>query len=169
VRALHVRPANEPNPSRRRPPRAALALLLLVALLAGCGGSGDGARFGKDFKPINDDLLALGAAVGQTVSGAAKTPDAVLARAFSAFATRLGTIKSRIDALKPPDNLKSQTTRLSGAVGRLTADLRAIAAAARAHKPAAAREGAIALVRDSKAEGLARREIARKTGAKVTP
>jgi outer membrane murein-binding lipoprotein Lpp len=144
-------------------------VLLAVALLAGCGGSGNSAQFNKDFKPINDELLNLGAAVGQAVSGAAKTPDTVLAGEFLGFASRLKGIKARLDALKPPDKLKSQEQRLSAALGRLTADLEAIAVAAQNHKPADARAGAVALVRDSRAEGAARREIARKTGAKVSP
>jgi hypothetical protein len=146
-----------------------VALLLAVALVAGCGGSGNSAQFAKDFKPINDDLLALGAAVGQAVNGAARTPDTMLAGEFGGFASRLEGIKTRIDALKPPDKLKPATGRLSAAVGRLIADLKAIAVAALRHKPADARAGAVALVRDSQAAGAARREIARQTGAKVSP
>ena len=82
---------------------------------------------------------------------------------------RLAAIKARIDALKPPGSLRSTIRALSVAVGRLAADMRSIAAAARAHRPDLARSATVALVRDSQAAGAARREIARKTGTKVTP
>jgi outer membrane murein-binding lipoprotein Lpp len=145
-----------------------VAVLLATALVAGCG-SNSKSQFSSDFKPINDELLQLGSAVGQAVNNAAKTPDAVLAGEFLGFASRLQAIKDRIDKLKPPDDLKSDTKALADAGGRLVADLRAIGTAARNHQPAAARAATVSLVHDSQAAATARRALARKTGAKVNP
>jgi len=147
---------------------AAATILIAGALLGGCG-TDKKEQFSKDFKPVNDQLLALGGAVGQAVNSAATTPDAVLAGEFLGFATRLRDIRGRVDDLDPPDDLKTQTKRLSAAVFRLEADVRAIGAAARAHKPEAARAATVALLRDSQSAGDARRTLARKTGATVGP
>jgi hypothetical protein len=157
------------RPSRSsRPLRAALALLLVGALVAGCGSDKKG-DFEKDFKGVNSELVTLGQDVGQAVSGARGTPDAELARQFKGFAARLRTIKGRIADLKPPDDLKSKTDALSSAVDKLIGDLQAIGTAAESHKPAAARLAAAALVRDSAPAADARRALARETGAKPNP
>ena len=142
-------------------------LLLSTALIAGCGGSDKTADFKKDFKVVNDQLLALGEEVGQGLGKAEGTPDAVLATEFTGYAARLRQIKGRIAKLDPPDKLKSQTDALSSAVDRLVVDLQGIGTAAREHKPAAARTAAVALVRDSPKLRAARRAIAKETGAKL--
>jgi outer membrane murein-binding lipoprotein Lpp len=147
--------------------RRALTLLLATALLAGCGGTDKGKEFSKDFKPVNDQLLVLGTAVGQAVRTAKGTPDTVLATEFTGFASRLRAIKARIAKLDPPDKLKSQTDALSSSVDRLIADLQGIGTAARDHKPSDARAAAVALVRDSQTARTARRALARETGAKL--
>lgn len=147
---------------------AALTLLLAGALVSGCG-SDKKAQFGKDFKPVNDELLALGSAVGQALGAADKTPDAILAGEFLGFASRMQRIKADVAALDPPGELKSQTRALSAGVNRLDADLRAIGTAARTKNPPAARAATVALLRDSQSAGDARRALARKTGARVGP
>src|SRR5439155_26745476 len=116
-------------------------------------------RFKKDFKPVNDQLLSLGASVGDAVGNAAKTPDAVLAGEFDSFAVRLQAIKSRIDDLDPPGDLKPQRTELSSSVARLILDLRNIAGSAKAHTPQAARAATASLINDSQAAGNARRAL----------
>jgi hypothetical protein len=149
--------------------RAGLALLLASALIAGCGGSDTDATFKKDFKRVNSELVSLGQDVGQAVNVAQGKPDAVLSRQFLGFATRLRAIKGRISDLKPPEKLQSKRVALASAVDRLIADLQAIGTAAASHKPAAARDAATALVRDSQPAAEARRALARETGAKPNP
>jgi hypothetical protein len=145
----------------------ALATLGVAGVLAGCGGSDENAKFGKAFQPVNLELRTVMTSVGQAV--AARPTDTQMASDFARFATRLGTVKAHIDALKPPASLRKLVGSLSTTVGRLGADMRFIAAAARTHKPEAARAATVALVRDSQAAEGAGREIARKTGIKVTP
>jgi outer membrane murein-binding lipoprotein Lpp len=147
--------------------RAAAALVLSGALIAGCGGSDKKDAFSRDFKPVNDQLVAVASSVGQAV--ASPVPDAVMAGEFQGFATQLQDVKRRIDSLHPPGDLSAQTAALSAAVGRLTADLRAISLAAKNHNPAATRAATQALVSHSQAAGNARRALARKTGANVGP
>jgi len=151
----------------RRRFHAGLGLLLVAALVAGCGGSDGTKQFGKRFEPVNEQLLTLVSSVGQAV--AARPSDKALAAEFNGFASRFLVIKARVDGLKPPDKLRSQTHALSAAVGHLAGDMRTIAAASGAHRPDLARAATVSLVRDSQAAGAARREIARKTGTKVNP
>ena len=142
-------------------------MVAVAGAVAGCGGSSENAKFGKAFGPVNAELRAVMTSVGQTV--AARPSDTQMASAFSRFATQLATVRAHIDALKPPSSLRTLTGTLSAAVGRLTADMRAIGSAAVAHRPEEARAATVALVRDSQAAEGAVREIGRKTGTKVTP
>jgi len=152
---------------RRHRFHAALAVLAVAGVVAGCGGSDENAKFGKAFGPVSVELRTVMTSVGQAV--AARPTDTQMASEFAGFATRLATIKAHVDALKPPSSLRTLVRSLSAAVGRLSADMRFIAAAARSHQPAAARAATVALVRDSQAASGAGRAIARKTGTKVTP
>jgi hypothetical protein len=153
-----------------RPTRIILAVLLAASLIAGCGGGSDeNDAFNKDYKAVNDQLLRLGDTVGQALQGAPQTSDAMLAGEFSGFATQLDEVRRRIDALKPPDDLKPKVDALATAVATLSKDLRDIAHAATVHDTTGAREATEALVRDSRAARAARRALARKTGAKVGP
>ena len=149
--------------------RAALALLLSALLLASCGGDDKTDQFKKDFQGVNDDLIALGGSVGQALQTAPQTNDARLAGEFQGFADQLETIKSKVDDLKPPDDLKSKTAALSSGITRLLTDLKALTASAKTHNADAARNATVALLRDSKAAGDARRALAKETGAKVEP
>ena len=149
--------------------RLVVLLALAGALLAGCGGDSEKDKFAKAFKPVNDELITLGGNVGQAVGSARNKPDLVLAGQFEGFAGRLQGIKSQIDKLDPPSDLRAQVTSLSAGVSRLIADLRGIGTAARAHDAKAARAATQSLVRDSASAGDARRALARKTGAKVGP
>ena len=148
--------------------RLLIVPLLVAALLAGCGGGSDEKdKFAERFKPVNDQLLALGGRVGQALQNASRTSDQMLAGEFSGYAQQMRDIGRRIDALRPPSDLRAKVGRLATATAKLEADLRAIAHAATVHDVVAARNGAQALVRDSGPERTARRALARETGAKA--
>lgn len=150
------------------PIRAIFAVLLAAGLLAGCGGgSGDSGGFDKEYKAVNEQLLQLGDTVGQALQNAPQTTDAMLAGEFSGFAGQLDQVRRRIDALRPPGDLKAQVDALSTAVATLSKDLRDISHAATVHDTTGAREATQALVRDSRAARDARRALAKKTGARV--
>jgi outer membrane murein-binding lipoprotein Lpp len=162
------RPAPQERP-RASALRSAGAVVVVAALVAGCGGNDEKARFGEAFRPVNSQLVALGGSVGQALQNAPKTTDAELARSFMGFVTQLQGIRARIVKLDPPRELEPQVRRLSAAVSRLLVDLGGIAAAARTHSRQAFRTAVAALVRDSPPAGDARRVLARKTGAAVGP
>jgi hypothetical protein len=150
--------------------RLILLVSLTAALLAGCGGgSGDKGAFKKDYTAVNDQLLRIGDTVGQALQNAPKTTDAMLAGEFSGFATQLDDVRRRVDALKPPADLRPQVDALSTAVAALSKDLRDIGHAANVHDTTKAREATQALIGDSRTARDARRALARKTGAKVGP
>ena len=151
---------------RVRPSVAALTLLVVGALIAGCG-TDKKEEFKKDFKPVNAQILALGNEVGKGLTNASKTTDAALSREFLGFATRLQAVKGRLDKLDPPSDLKSKRATLSTALGKLVTDLRGIGTAATTHKPAAARTFTVALLRDSRPVADARRALARAVGLPV--
>ena len=155
-----------------------LAALFAVALLAGCGGGDDGGdggsdqaelkeTFDRDYREINDDLLALGDEVGQAVSTAEGKSNPQLATQFTGLGERTQEIKRRLDALEPPDEYEAQARRLSNAVAVVGSDLSEIGQAAEGNDPAAARKQATELVRHSVEVRTARRELARRTGARV--
>lgn len=148
--------------------RVILLVLLTAGLLAGCGGgSDDDAKFKKDYRAVNDQLLQLGETVGRALQAAPQTTDAQLAGEFSGFATQLDEVGKRIDELKPPSDLRAKVDGLSTAVEALSKDLKDIAHAANVHDTTKAREATQALIRDSRAARDARRALAKKTGAKV--
>jgi hypothetical protein len=163
--ARHLRRARTSERTHRL--QVGLATLVVAGLLGGCGGSDENAKFGKAFQPVNVELRTVMTSVGQAV--AARPTDTQMASAFTRFATRLGTVKAHIDALKPPASLRTLVRSLSAAAGRLSADMRFIAVAARSHRPDAARAATVALVRDAQAALAAGTAIARKTGIKATP
>jgi hypothetical protein len=149
-----------------RPIRIILPALLTAALLAGCGGGSDAKdRFSADYKPINDQLLQIRSLIVQAPQGT----NEVLAGAFAGFATQLRTLQKRIDALRAPKELEPRVRVLSAAVGDEIRDLERVSHAAGAADAAGTRAGTQALVRDLKAADVARRALARKTGAKVGP
>jgi hypothetical protein len=148
--------------------RAAAAALVIAAALAGCGSSNSGkADFKRGYPSINQELNRLGSDIGQTLGRARSYP--ATASEFRGFAARLRALKSRVDGLSPPGNLKATTAALSSAMSTLIGDLGAISAAAGVHDATAARTAMRALVQDSPALVAARRKLAQATGAAVGP
>jgi hypothetical protein len=146
------------------------ALLAAAALLAGCGGGSDQtATFERDFKPVNARLLRLDRLLGRALQTAPQTPDAALEKEFSRLATLAAQAKRDTDALKPPNDLRPRVDALSAATAGVAKDLRDIAHSAEVKDRTKASEATTALLTDFRALSAARREIAKKTGAKVAP
>ena len=163
----------------RRPTLIVLiAALLALGLLAGCGGDDDGGgnrddaaelkkEFSEDYRPINDEFLALGNEVGQAVTTARDKSNSELTRTFGDFADRVRDLRQRLDALEAPPELEADQKRLSAAMGLVGDDVRQISVAAATGDGEKARSEAQQLVRHSVEVRTARRALARKTGAKV--
>ena len=89
-----------------------IAALLGAGLLAGCGGDDEGDKqeevkktFEEDYKPLNDDLIALGDEVGRAVNTAEGKSDAALATQFTRLGEETQEIKRKLDELEPPEEL----------------------------------------------------------------
>ena len=154
-----------------------VAALLALGLLAGCGdddngGGGDDAaevkeEFSKEYRPINDEFLALGGEVGEAVKTARGKTNSELTRTFGGFADDVRDLRTRLDALEPPPELEDETKRLSAAMALVGDDVRQISVAAATGDADKARTEAQQLVRHSVEVRTARRALARETGAKV--
>ena len=149
-------------------------LLILVALLAGslqlgCGGDDGTSKedYAKDFKPINDEFLALGREVGTTVQTARGQTDDALAQKFREQSERVGDLKSRLEDIDPPDDYKSDHDKLLDAMGLVQADLMKISTTAAAHDAEGAKAATQKLLADSEQVRVPRRALAAKTGAKT--
>ena len=163
----------------RRPTLIALiAALLAVGLLAGCGGDDDGGNgvddaaelkeeFAEDYRPINDEFLALGERTGRAVSTAEDKSNSEITREFGAIADEVRDLRQRLDALEAPPELEADRKRLSAAMALVGDDVRQISVAAATGDADKARTEAQQLVRHSVEVRTARRALARKTGAKV--
>lgn len=150
---------------------ALVAAVLSLALLAGCGDDdGGGASkedYAEEFKPINDEFLALGEEVANTIRTAKGQTDAALAAKFGDQAGSVGALKERLDDVEPPEDYKADHDKLSSAMAVVQADLQAVADAARKHDAKGARTAVQKLVKDSEAVRTPRRALASKTGAKA--
>ena len=149
---------------------ACLLALCALTLVAGCGGGGGKSakdKYDEAYKPINDQVLAMGQEVGTAVSTAKGKTDVTLASQFSGLSVRVTALKSRLDGLKSPDEYESDAANLSAALQLAAADLKAISNAAAAHRAGAAADGVRQLAADSISIRDARRALAKKTGAKV--
>jgi hypothetical protein len=146
--------------------RPLAAILLAAALLAGCGGGSDEKDgFSQDYKPINDELLQIRSSIGEVAQGT----NEMLAGAFGGFATRVDALAHRLDALKPPGDLRVKRDGLAAALILLGAQLKQISTRAAAHDAQGTREATERMVIALKAADGARRALARETGAKVGP
>ena len=152
---------------------ALVSALLAVGLLAGCGGDdGDkGAeakeQFDKGYAPINDDFVALGNEVGETINTAKGKSNSELATKFEAHARGVDDLKGRLDELEPPSEYEADAKRLSDAMAIVAGDLKELSQLATAGDADGARAKVQELTRHSVEVRTARRALARKTGAKV--
>jgi hypothetical protein len=135
-----------------------LSAVLLVLVLAGCGGGDD---YRDELPPIDRQLVRLGDDVESALRGAGEVDDAALATRFRGFARRLGGLRERLQELDPPAELEREHERLVAATAPVRSALSSIADAARAADPVAARDAATELVRRGAALEQARAALAR--------
>jgi hypothetical protein len=140
----------------------ALAAAAAVALGTGCGEDQQEAYAG-DYRPLSQDLIALGEEVGRGVDRAEGKSDARLEREFDAFADRLGRLRRELEGFEPPDELAPIHDELVEAMRAAETALRGIEEAAAAGDPEAARSSTIELVRASEDLREARVELSRRT------
>jgi hypothetical protein len=140
-----------------------LALLLAAALLVGGCGEDKSKTFREDFKPLNVKILALGRGVGAAVTGASGKSDRQIQEEFAALGKRTGSLRTQVDELDPPDDLKQDNDDLVAAMGDAQKALDQIAAAAKKGDPDAARRATIQLVAASDDLRSSRRRLASKT------
>ena len=133
-----------------------------LALGAGCGEDQKEA-YADDYRPLSQELIALGEEVGRSIQGAEEKSDTQLEREFDGLADHLGRLRRRLEGFDPPDDLAPIQSELVEAMRAAENALRGIEQAAAASDPDAARESTIELVRASEDLRDARRELTRET------
>ena len=111
------------------------AVVLVLLLLAGCGGSDNG--FTEDYNRAVKPLSELEQGMGTK------------AREFDQLADRTRETRANLAKLDPPDDAKEEFQALLKELDRVTNDLNAVASAARSKDVAAQRKAAEDLVKSS--------------------
>lgn len=146
-----------------------LLVLISTVALAACGGSSEDKSkdFAKQFEPINTQLLATGAALGQEIQTAQGKSNAEIATAFSALATKVGAQLTALKATTPPDDLQPTVDALEAGLASAQQDLTDIADGATANDVAKVRAATVKLLKDSQT-GIRdpRRKLVKATGIK---
>ncbi len=147
-----------------------LLVLISTVALAACGGSSSEDKtkdFAKQFEPINTQLLATGAALGQEIQTAQGKSNAEIATAFSALATKVGAQLTALKATTPPDDLQPTVDALEAGLASAQQDLTDIADGATANDVAKVRAATVKLLKDSQT-GIRdpRRKLVKATGIK---
>jgi hypothetical protein len=152
--------------------RSAVALLVALAALTGCGGSSSSststqtANFKASYQAVANQLKQSSQAIGTAIQQAPKQTDAQIGATFHNLAGRWQNQVSRLQTLKPPSNLATSFNTVTGAAGRVEADLTAIVSAASTHSAAAAQQASASLVSDILTAKAASTTITNKLQAK---
>jgi len=111
------------------------AVVLVLLVVAGCGGSDD--SFTDDYNEAVKPLSGLDRGTGTQP------------REFERLALRTRQTRRNLAKLDAPDDARDEFDALLGQLDRVTADLTAVATAARSHDVAEQRRAARRLVRSS--------------------
>ena len=111
------------------------AVILVLLLTAGCGGSD---------KSFTDDYNEAVRPLSRVEQGMGTQP-----REFDRLARRTEATRRNLEELDPPDGAQDEFDAFLAQLDRVTADLKAVAAAARSHDVADQRRAAEQLVRSS--------------------
>ena len=109
--------------------------LLVLLLLAGCGGSDN--SFTEGYNKAVEPLSQLGQGMGERP------------REFDVLARRTGQTRRKLAKLDPPEDAQDEFDALLGHLDDVTADLRAVATAARGNDVVKQRQAATRLVRST--------------------
>jgi len=139
---------------------------LALVLISACGGSSSNqsAGFKSGYEATANQLKQVSHDIGLEIQQASKQTDAQVVAAFRGLASRWQTHLSQLQTLKPPSNLAADFNTVTGAAGRVEADLNGIVAAGRTHSAAAARQSAASLVSDVLTAKAASTKITNKLG-----
>jgi hypothetical protein len=111
------------------------AAMVVLLLAAGCGGSGN--SFTDDYNEAVSPIRSLEAGMGTQP------------REFERLARGTQVARRKLDRLDPPDGAQDEFDAFLAQLDRVTADLKAVAAAARRHDVADQRQAAQQLVMSS--------------------
>lgn len=150
-------------------------LLLAAGLLAtavlvptGCG-QGEKEKYIDDFKPLNDRLLRIGAALGGASLEASPEANVDLATELGRFASDLRDVNRDIAALDTPADLRAEAQSLTRTIDVVVTDLEKISGAARRGDRKEVAAATMALADDSNSVNRAQNNLARATGADIGP
>ena len=124
--------------------RRLLPFLVLVALIAGCGGSAED-DYADDVREVDKQVVSLNRdvlAAGREARGQTNTQ---LAKRFGQLAQRSGETQQDLDTLDPPDDLKDEQLAVVEALGNTQNALEAIERAANSNSRRSAGEAALQL------------------------
>jgi hypothetical protein len=109
--------------------------LLVLLVVAGCGGSGDSFTedYNKAVRPLSELKTNLGTSAGQ----------------FDRLADRTGQTRENLADLDPPDGAEDEMDKLLAGLDGVTRDLSAVADAVRAKDPGKQAKAAQQLVKSS--------------------
>ena len=100
--------------------RPVVLLALIASALASCG-SDEQEDFAQGYRPVNDELLALGGRVSEDVSRTASRSGDENSAAFGRAADRAAELRRRLGELDPPEDLNDRRDALAGALDRAVA------------------------------------------------
>jgi hypothetical protein len=145
-----------------------VAAIAAMTLLSACGGSSNNqsASFKAGYSSTANQLKQVSHDIGTEIQQASKQTDPQVVAAFRILASRWQTHLSQLQTLKPPSNLAADFNTVTGAAGRVEADLNGIVAAGRTHSAAAAKQAAASLVSDVLTAKAASIKITNKLGSK---
>ena len=149
--------------SRRR-----IVLLVILAALAGCGGS-DEETFDEQYARLNSRLLDVGRDVDRGLQSAAGKTNRQLSEQFAAFALRLDALNTGLRRLDPPDELEGRTATLIARIDDTIKDLRAISGATGEGDRQGTAVAVIDFETSSRELNRAQNALARATGARIGP
>jgi hypothetical protein len=153
--------------------RTALSATVLLAVLAGCGGSSSSgtstADFKKQYAPIDAQLKAAGTELGTAFKNATKKTDAQLAAELDAVTAHLDAATAKLAKLDPPNKVKDDFASARKQFDQVHADLVELTAAVRAHSSPRSKAGAEKTVSDSAVLKPTLNRIRRAVGLKESP
>ena len=147
------------------------ALVVVLLLVAGCGGSGSGSStvaqestFRTDFKLSVTQFKKTAHDIGVAVKNAPSQSNSEIASTFTGLAADWQANLTHLKSLTPPASVAGEFTAMTDAAAKAEADLNAIVAAAQTSDANAAKLAAEKMVTDVLAAKAASQTIEHKLG-----